>query len=436
MKFYSTNKKSEPVSFEKAVMAGLADDGGLFMPQSIPVLDKSFIDTLDCLSFQEIALEIAQKFVENEINGNDLEKIINEAINFPAPVIPLDDKISVLELFHGPTLAFKDFGARFMAKTMGHFISKQDRELNILVATSGDTGSAVASGFYDTAGINVFILYPKGKVSYIQEKQLTTLDKNITALEIDGTFDDCQSLVKSAFVDTEISTQLNLSSANSINFARLLPQTFYYFEAYKQNRKKSNDLFFCVPSGNLGNLTAGLIAGKMGLPVTKFIAATNSNTGFTEFIRTGSFTPRKSILTLSNAMDVGNPSNLERIRELFNNDLFEIQKNIFSDSADDKDTLKTIKSVYNNHNYILDPHGAVGYFVLNRFLKNLVPNNYSAVLFETAHPAKFLDVVEKEINLNIEIPERLKVCLNKEKKSIPLSHDYSGFKDFLLSVKK
>jgi threonine synthase len=435
MKFYSTNKKSEPVSFEKAVMTGLADDGGLFMPQSIPVLDKNFIDTLDCLSFQEIALEIAQKFVEDEINGNDLEKIINEAINFPAPVIPLDDKISVLELFHGPTLAFKDFGARFMAKTMGHFISKQARELNILVATSGDTGSAVANGFYDTAGINVFILYPKGKVSYVQEKQLTTLDKNITALEIDGTFDDCQSLVKSAFVDTEINTQLNLSSANSINFARLLPQTFYYFEAYKQNQKKSKDLFFCVPSGNLGNLTAGLIAGKMGLPVTKFIAATNSNTGLTEFIRTGSFTPRKSILTLSNAMDVGNPSNLDRIRELFNNDLFEIQKNIISDSADDKDTLKTIKSVYNNHDYILDPHGAVGYFVLKNYLQNHTADNYFAALLETAHPAKFLDVVEKEINLNIEIPERLKVCLNKEKKSVTLSHDYSGFKDFLLSVK-
>lgn len=436
MKFYSTNKKSEPVSFEKAVMAGLADDGGLFMPQSITVLDKNFIDTLDKLSFREIALEIVQKFVEGEINGNDLENIINEAINFPAPVIPLDDKISVLELFHGPTLAFKDFGARFMAKTMGHFISKQDRELNILVATSGDTGSAVAKGFYDTAGINVYILYPKGKVSYIQEKQLTTLDKNITALEIDGTFDDCQSLVKSAFVDSELSTQLNLSSANSINFARLLPQTFYYFEAYRQVKNKSNGLIICVPSGNLGNLTAGLIAKKMGLPVTKFIAATNANSGFAEYIKTGSFIPRKSILTLSNAMDVGNPSNLERIRELFNNDLSEIQKNIFSNSADDKDTLKTIKSVFDKHNYILDPHGAVGYFILNNFLKNHPLDNFSALLLETAHPAKFLDVVEKEVRRSIEIPERLKVCLNKDKRSVPLSNDYSGFRDYLLSDKK
>jgi threonine synthase len=436
MKFYSTNKKSEPVSFEKAVMAGLADDGGLFMPQSIPELDKNFIDQLEKLTFQEIAFLIAQKFIEDEISISDLEKIIYAAINFPAPLIPLDDKISVLELFHGPTLAFKDFGARFMAKAMGHFISKQYRELNILVATSGDTGSAVANGFYDTPGINVFILYPKGKVSHIQEMQLTTLDKNVTALEIDGTFDDCQRLVKSSFVDTELNKVLTLSSANSINFARLLPQMFYYFEAYKQIENRFGEIFFCVPSGNLGNLTAGLIAKKMGLPVTKFIAATNANTGFAEYIRTGSFIPRNSILTFSNAMDVGNPSNLERIRELYFNNISDIQKNIYSDSADDIETLKTIKSVYDKHGYILDPHGAVGYFVLNNYLQNHGSNNRSAVLLETAHPAKFLDVIEKEVKLNIEIPERLMNCLSKEKKSVPLSANYSQFKDYLLSIKK
>lgn len=436
MKFYSTNKKSEPVSFEKAVMAGLADDGGLFMPELIPSLEKSFVEKLEEFSFQEIAFAVTKRFIEDEIKEDDLKRIINEAINFPAPVIPLDDNISVLELFHGPTLAFKDFGARFMSKTMGHFISKLDRELNILVATSGDTGSAVANGFYDTAGINVFILYPKGKVSYIQEKQLTTLDKNITALEIDGTFDDCQSLVKSAFVDPELSAKLNLSSANSINFARLLPQTFYYFEAFKQIQNKSKGLIICVPSGNLGNLTAGLIAKKMGLPVTKFIAATNTNTGFAEFVKTGGFIPRKSILTLSNAMDVGNPSNLDRIRELFNNDISNIQKNIFSDSADDKDTLQTIKSVFDNNNYILDPHGAVGYSVLKNYLQNHADSNYPSVLLETAHPAKFLDIVENEVRVNIEIPERLKACLSKEKKSVPLSHDYSAFKEYLMSVKK
>lgn len=435
MKFYSTNRNSPPVTFEKALMKGLADDGGLYLPESIPKLDNFFFDRLEEFSFREIAFLIAHKFIEDDIEKEDLKRIIGEAINFPAPIVPLDNNIYVLELFHGPTLAFKDFGARFMAKAMGHFISKENRKLNILVATSGDTGSAVANGFYNTPGINVFILYPKGKVSNIQEMQLTTLNGNVTALEIVGTFDDCQRLVKSAFVDTDLNRALNLSSANSINFARLLPQMFYYFEAFKQIKNKTGEIFFCVPSGNLGNLTAGLIAKEMGLPITRFIAATNANTTFADYIKNGRFVPRDSILTYSNAMDVGNPSNLARIQSLFSDNLKLIRENIYSDSADDNDTIDTIRSVYKNHKYVIDPHGAVGYYVMKKFLSAHQAKNYSIVLLETAHPAKFLDVVEKELSIKIEMPEQLKNCLGKEKKSVTLSSDYKEFKSYLLERK-
>jgi threonine synthase len=432
MKFYSTNRKSAHVSFEQAVMKGLADDGGLFMPEIIPTFEKVFFSNLEKYSFQELAFSIAKKFVEDEIGEDKLEKIILDSINFPAPVVPLNENISVLELFHGPTLAFKDFGARFMAKTMEFFNSKENKELNILVATSGDTGSAVANGFYEIEGISVFVLYPKGKVSYLQEKQITTMDKNITALEIDGTFDDCQRLVKAAFVDNQLKNKLNLSSANSINFARLLPQTFYYFEAFKQLQNKNGKVIFSVPSGNLGNLTAGLIAKKMGLPITKFTAAVNSNSVFSEYLSTGKYFPRQSITTLSNAMDVGAPSNLSRIRELYSDKHDEIQHDIYSDSTSDEVTLKTIHEAYNKHKYIFDPHGAVGYNSVNNYIKKNNLINYSAVVLETAHPAKFLDAVEKELKIKIEIPERLKICLHKEKKSIQLSAEYSDFKNFLL----
>jgi threonine synthase len=435
MKFYSTNRNSPPVTFEEALMKGLADDGGLYMPEFIPKLDKVFFDRLKEFSFKEIAFLITHKFIEDEIEKEDLKRIIDEAINFPALIVPLDNNIYVLELFHGPTLAFKDFGARFMAKAMGYFISKENRKLNILVATSGDTGSAVANGFYNTPGINVFILYPKGKVSNIQEMQLTTLNGNVTALEIDGTFDDCQRLVKSAFVDTELNIVLNLSSANSINFARLLPQMFYYFEAFKQIKNKTGEIFFCVPSGNLGNLTAGLIAKEMGLPITRFIAATNANTTFADYIKNGRFVPRDSILTYSNAMDVGNPSNLARIQSLFSDNLKLIRENIYSDSADDNETVDTIRSVYKNHKYVIDPHGAVGYYVMKKFLSANQAKNYSSVLLETAHPAKFLDVVEKELSIKIEMPEQLKNFLGKEKKSVTLSSDYKEFKSYLLERK-
>lgn len=434
MKFYSTNNKSNLLSFEEAVMKGLADDGGLFVPVSIPYLGNNFFKDIENKSFVEVALEVTKHFVEDEIPKNKLEEIVSEAINFPAPIVEIAKNLFVLELFHGPTLAFKDFGARFMAKTMGYFAQKENTHLKILVATSGDTGSAVANGFYDTPGINVYILYPKGKVSRIQEQQLTTLDKNITAIEIDGTFDDCQRLVKTAFVDLELTNKLNLSSANSINIARLLPQSFYYIEAYKQLPDKSRPVVFSVPSGNLGNITAGLLAKKMGLPIHKFIGATNKNDVFTEFIQSGKFSPRASVLTLSNAMDVGNPSNLSRIINLYSNSIQEICKDVYSATFDDDRTRKAIKQVYDEFNYIIDPHGAVGYLAAEKYLKDEQDQKINSIVLGTAHPAKFKDVVEKELKIDLEIPSRLAVCMEKEKKVISLSSNYDEVKDFLLSM--
>ncbi len=440
MKFYSTNNanasfrdKNKSFSFEQAVMMGLAEDGGLFMPESLPEIEKDFFTRLEKISFREIAFRIAEIFIGQEISLSNLADIINDAINFPAPLHKLNNEISILELFHGPTLAFKDFGARFMAKTMGYFVSKEGEELNILVATSGDTGSAVAYGFYGTPGINVFILYPKGKVSLIQEKQLTTLDKNITALEIDGTFDDCQRLVKTAFVDKEICSRMRLSSANSINIARLLPQSFYYFESYKQIENKKNKIIYSVPSGNLGNLTAGLIAKKMGLPINKFIGAANSNSVFTDFINSGSFTPRPSVQTLSNAMDVGNPSNLIRIRNLYSDLLGDIQNDIYSVSFDDVTTKEAIKELYDKFGYIIDPHGAVGYLALKDYLEKFNSDKYQSVVLETAHPAKFKDVVDEVLSVSVEIPERLAACLSKKKRTVELSSDFEEFKNYLLN---
>jgi threonine synthase len=432
MNYYSTNNKQNLVSFETAVMAGLADDGGLFMPCEMPKLNSGFFNSLEKLSFQEIAYTVAEKFVDCEISNNDLQTIISNAINFPAPLFKLCDNLSVLELFHGPTLAFKDFGARFMAKTMGHFVSKQGEELNILVATSGDTGSAVAYGFYDTPGINVFILYPKGKVSLIQEKQLTTLDKNITTLEINGTFDDCQHLVKTAFVDSELNKKLNLSSANSINIARLLPQSFYYIESYKQIENKKRTTIFSVPSGNLGNLTAGLIAKKLGLPIDKFVGAVNSNTVFAEYVKEGKFTPRPSVQTLSNAMDVGNPSNLVRIQELYSNLITNVQFDIYSESNNDENTRSGIREVFQKYNYVIDPHGSVGYLALKNYIEQKSLTDFNAVVLETAHPSKFKDVIEEELKIEVEIPKRLAVCLSKEKKTVELSTNYKELKEFLI----
>lgn len=434
MKYYSTNNKNKFFSFEEAVMKGLADDGGLFMPESIPNLDKAFFEDIENKSFVEIAMEVSKPFLADEISKDTLEEIVSNAINFPAPIVEIDKNLFVLELFHGPTLAFKDFGARFMAKTMGYFAAKENSHLNILVATSGDTGSAVANGFYDTPGINVFILYPKGKVSKIQELQLTTLDKNITALEISGSFDDCQRLVKTAFVDSELTSKLNLSSANSINIARLIPQSFYYMEAFKQIPDKNLPVVFSVPSGNLGNITAGLFAKKMGLPVSKFIGATNKNDVFTDFIQCGNFNPRTSVQTLSNAMDVGNPSNLSRIVELYSNSINEIRNDIYSATFNDEQTREAINYIYEECDYVIDPHGAVGYLALENFLKENSKTEFTSLVLETAHPAKFKDVVEEELFIDVEIPERLAACLKKKKNAIMLSSDYKELKEYLISL--
>lgn len=432
MRYYSTRNKSQLSSFKEALLGGLAKDGGLYMPESIPRLSQKYFDEIENYTFQEISFEIAKQFVGDEIPQAKLEELIYDAINFDAPLNYLNDELAILELFHGPTLAFKDFGARFMARTMEYFVQGNDKELVILVATSGDTGSAVAHGFYGIEGIKVYVLYPQGKVSIIQEKQLTTLDKNITALEVKGTFDDCQRLVKSAFVDSELSSKINLSSANSINISRLIPQSFYYFNAYKQVKDKSKKVIISIPSGNLGNLTAGLFAKKMGLPIYKFIGATNSNNVFTEFIETANFTPRESVLTLSNAMDVGNPSNLERINELYSNKIEQIRDVVFSSSFDDNATKEGIKHIYEKFNYIIDPHGAVGYLSLHDYIAKNNITNYTGIVAETAHPAKFKDAVEEVIGKNVEIPARLAESINKEKKSILLENSLTHLKEILL----
>jgi len=433
MKYYSTNNKKLNVSFQEAVMKGLSPDGGLFMPEFIPQLEDSFINSLSKYSIREIGLEVAKQFIGDEIPINVLKNVIDDAINFDAPLVKLDDKISILELFHGPTLAFKDFGARFMARTMGYFLRDSEEELNILVATSGDTGSAVASGFYGVEGINVYLLYPSGKVSEIQEKQLTTFDKNITAIEIEGTFDDCQKLVKTAFLDDEINSKMKLSSANSINIARLIPQSFYYFNAYKQITKKNKEIIFSIPSGNLGNLTAGLMAKKMGLPISKFIGATNSNSIFTEFIQSGKYEPRASVKTISNAMDVGAPSNLARIESLYDEHSV-ILKDIASNTHNDMQTIDKMKEIFQKYNYTIDPHGAVGLLALEQYVAEEKLDNYCGVVLETAHPAKFKDIVDSALNFDIEIPKVLQKAIEKEKNSRFLSADYEEFKKYLMNL--
>lgn len=434
MNYYSTRSKNNFVSFKTAVMEGLAKDGGLFMPESIASLPHSMMQEIEKYSFQEIGYEVSKNFIGGEIPNQKLLTIIESAIDFPAPLVELSDQLSVLELFHGPTLAFKDFGARFMAKTMEYFAGDLEKELNILVATSGDTGSAVAYGFYGVEGINVFILYPKGKVSLIQEKQLTTLDKNITAIEVNGTFDDCQRLVKDAFVDDELKAKLNLSSANSINIARLIPQTFYFINAYRQIKDKTKPVVISVPSGNLGNITAGLFAKKMGILITKFIGATNRNDVFTEFINTNKINPRSSVHTLSNAMDVGNPSNLERIVDLYSEGAANVRKDISSSSWSDELTKEGIREVFEKYNYIIDPHGAVGYQALKQFLSSYDAGSVNGIVVETAHPAKFKSTVDETIGRDIEIPERLASCLTKKKNTVLLDNDFKALKDYLVNA--
>lgn len=433
MNFYSTNNKNNVVSFKHAVLNGIADDGGLFMPAELPKLPDSFIQNISNLSFNDISYTVANNLLSGDLPDDIITKIIHSAINFDAPVVPLDDKTGILELFHGPTLAFKDFGARFMAETMSYLNRGSDKEIIILVATSGDTGSAVANGFYKVDGIKVVLLYPGGKVSQIQEQQLTTLGENVTALEVDGTFDDCQRLVKQAFPDKQVTEKITLSSANSINIARLIPQSFYYFRAYAQVCQKKQPVIISVPSGNFGNLTAGLFAREMGLPIHKYIAATNANDVFPNYLLTSIYTAKPSVQTLSNAMDVGNPSNFARILDLYNHNHNSIKNIIYSASFSDEQTKSAMKEVYSKYNYIIDPHGAVGYLAFQKYIAENPMDDYSGVILETAHPSKFGDIVEDVIGKKIDIPERLKLCLTKEKRTVKISKNYNDLKNFLLN---
>ncbi len=433
MKYYSTNKKVTGVSLQDAVVKGLAEDKGLFMPDSIKVLPQSFFDTIENLTFQEIAYKVADTFFGEDVEATALKDIVYETLNFDTPLVHVVNNIYSLELYHGPTLAFKDVGGRFMSRLLGYFIKKQTKTtVNVLVATSGDTGSAVANGFLGVEGIHVYVLYPKGLVSPIQECQFTTLGRNITALEVDGTFDDCQALVKSAFIDDELNAKMKLTSANSINVARFLPQSFYYFYAYAQLKKlgKADNLVMCVPSGNFGNITAGLFAKRMGLPVKHFIAANNRNDIFLQYLQTGEYNPRPSVSTIANAMDVGDPSNFARVLDLFEGSHRAIIDQIGGVSYNDNQIADTLKSCYVQTGYLLDPHGACGYRALNEMLKE----NETGVFLETAHPAKFLETVENIIGEKVEIPQKLKEFMKGEKKSLLLPKDFETFKSYLLNI--
>lgn len=430
--FYSTQDKHIRVSLKEAVMRGVAEDGGLFMPDHIPLMPDSFFTQISSLSFSEIALEVSEILLKDTIPVDDLKKIVDAAINFDAPLKRLSSEIYALELFHGPTLSFKDFGACFMAQLMGYFLQHRDQTLHLLVATSGDTGSAIAQAFLNVPGIQVWILYPKGKVSLIQEKQLTTMGHNITALEVDGSFDNCQSLVKQAFSDHTLRQKISLTSANSINIARLIPQTFYYFYAYAQLKEQNVPLVVSVPCGNFGNLVAGLLAKKMGLPITQFVAATNINDSVPKYLNSGIFEPHPSKHTLSNAMDVGNPSNFGRLLDLYEHQREKMTFDIFGASFTDEQTQSAIQDVFAKYRYILDPHGAVAYLGLQSFLAKC-SGKVNGVFLETAHPAKFADEVEKIINQKVPIPHRLQEVLSKEKQSIVLSTDYKDLRQLLLA---
>ena len=436
MKYYSTNKIAPLASLEEAVVKGLASDRGLYMPEYIESLDESVIANLKNQSFHEIACVVARAFFGEDIEPDVLDEIVKDTLSFDTPVVYVDDNIYSLELFHGPTLAFKDVGARFMARTLGYFIRKKGlRQVNVLVATSGDTGSAVANGFLGVPGIHVYVLYPKGKVSPIQECQFTTLGQNITALEIDGNFDDCQALVKAAFMDEALNKHMTLTSANSINVARFLPQAFYYFNAYAQldRQGKADQLVVCVPSGNFGNITAGLFAYWMGLPIKRFVAANNRNDVFYEYLRTGVYTPKPSVPTLANAMDVGDPSNFARIMDLFSvyKDPYEkIRELISCHRFLDEDITFVMKRVYNATGYVLDPHGACGYQGL---VESALTKEETGLFLETAHPAKFKSIVDRVLGIDLEIPNKLKAFMSGKKQSVNLGRDFDGFKQYLMS---
>lgn len=439
MKYISTRKQEE-TNIKTAILKGLADDGGLFMPEYIPQLDSEFFENLPNLSLQEIGFRVAKEFLGESISDDNLKEIIDEVLNFEIPAIKISENIYSLELFHGPTMAFKDVGARFMARMMSYF--SEGKPMKVIAATSGDTGSAVASGFFGVPGIEVYILYPKGKVSPLQEKQLTTWGGNIKALEIDGTFDDCQALAKQILSDEELNQKFTLTSANSINIARLIPQSFYYFWAFAQLQKLGKPIVFSVPSGNFGNLTAGLFAKKMGLPIHHFVASTNENDVVPKFLQTGNYESKPSKQTISNAMDVGNPSNFERMKSLFNNDVSEFKKEIEAYSFSDEETKNAMREIKNKFDYTLDPHGAVAYLGLQTLRQSFDSaqddksdkegGDFIGVLLETAHPAKFVEVVEDVLKEKVEIPEKLEAFNKKEKKSVEFPVDFEAVKNYLI----
>lgn len=434
MKYYSTNKQSPIVDFKEATIKGQAPDKGLYFPEIIPQVEKSLLENIADLSNEEIAFRVIRPYVGDTISEDKLFQIVTETVNFPIPLVKVTDRISSLELFHGPTLAFKDVGARFMSRCLGEFVKDDKRKVTVLVATSGDTGGAVASGFYDVEGVEVVILYPFGKVSPVQEKQLTALGKNIHALEVNGTFDDCQAMVKSAFIDNELTNKLFLTSANSINVARWLPQQFYYFFAYKQwmlnSAEKDGGPVISVPSGNFGNICAGILAMQSGLQVEHFIAACNVNDIVSTYLETAILTPKKAVATLSNAMDVGNPSNFVRILEIFKHQFPDLKNKLSSYTITDAETITTINEVYNNNNYLLDPHGAVGFLSLQRHLER--NQNQKGIFLETAHPVKFPDAVESATGKAIEIPSSLESIMKAKKKSILIDAAYASLKEYLM----
>ena len=432
MKYYSTNGNAPIADLHKAVVKGLAEDKGLYMPEKIQKLPQAFFDEIDKMTFQEIAYTVASAFFGEDVDLDALKDIVYDTLQFVCPVVQVKDSIYTLELFHGPTLAFKDVGARFMARLLQYFIRMegQKEEVNVLVATSGDTGSAVANGFLGVDGIHVYVLYPKGKVSPIQECQFTTLGKNITAIEVDGVFDDCQALVKNAFMDIELNQHMKLTSANSINVARFLPQAFYYFNAYARMKAlgKADNLVMCVPSGNFGNICAALFGHEMGLPVKRFIAANNANDIFFNYLQTGKYEPKPSKQTLANAMDVGDPSNFARIYDLYGKSHERITSLISGATYSDEQIRQTMKQCYEETGYILDPHGACGYQALEDGLKE----GEVGVFCETAHPAKFKEKVDDILGIDVEIPDRLAAFMKGEKQSVPMTKAFADFKTYLM----
>ncbi len=427
MKYYSLNNNAPKVSFQEAVVQGLAPDKGLYFPEKITQLPNKFFENIDDFSYPEIAFELIKQFVGDEIPKEELKSIISETLNFEFPLVKIETDIYTLELFHGPTMAFKDVGARFMARCLSYFNKNNENEITVLVATSGDTGGAVASGFLDVKGVNVVILYPSGKVSNVQEKQLTTLGKNIKALEVDGTFDDCQKMVKRAFLDTAITDKIQLTSANSINVARWLPQMFYFVFAYQQLKNRSKKIIFSIPSGNFGNICAGMMTQKLGLPIHKFIAATNANAVVPIYLETQKYSPIRSIQTISNAMDVGDPSNFIRIQEIFKNNFKKLKKQLHSHSFTDYETRDAILNMYTNSKYIADPHGAIGYLGLKKYMEN----QSQGIFLETAHPVKFLEVVEPIIKKSISLPKQIKDIIDRDKKATYIKN-YGELKDYLI----